>query len=170
MNERISRHAMNMSIASVVAKRSTCDRLHVGAVIVREGRVMASGYNGSVRGALHCDHTVREFHTADTYVNNKPPLRRSVEGGCKNAVHAEANAILYAAKYGVATDGAELYTTHQPCENCARMIVNAGISKVVFQEPYRLPEGLNLLIRSELVVYQYMPADDSLIQQTEYKA
>ena len=129
---------MLMNMAFVVAKRGTCDRLQVGAVIARDGRVISSGYNGNIIGQDHCDH--------DEFSNM----------GCTDAVHAEANAILFAARYGTSTEGAHLFTTHQPCLNCAKMIINAGISKVFYSYPYRDISGLNLLFAHPGVgIYQY---------------
>lgn len=125
---RISREGMLMHMARAVAKRSTCDRLHVGAVIARDGRVISSGYNGNIMGMDHCNH------------QEHPSVP------CESAVHAEANAILFAARYGMSTEGAELYTTHQPCLQCAKMIVNAGICRVVFEVAYRDNSGLDLLL------------------------
>lgn len=163
---RISGHAMCMSIASVVAERSTCDRLHVGAVIVRDGRVMSSGYNGNVSGSSHCSHEVTEVGTW-----GQPDFKVIDHRGspCTSAVHAEANAILFSARHGVATEGADLFTTHQPCEGCAKLIINAGIKSVVFKEHYRLPDGLKLLLQSEVVVFEYL-SDDSLVRVTECDA
>lgn len=133
---RTTRNEMLMSMAWVVASRGTCNRLKVGAVIVRDGRVMASGYNGNVVGVDHCNH-----------LWNDP---------CEEAVHAEANAILFAARYGTSTEGGSLYTTHQPCLNCAKMIINAGITHVYYSKPYRDNAGLNLLSSHPAVeIYQY---------------
>lgn len=133
---RATRNEMLMDMAFVVANRGTCNRLKVGAVIVREGRVMSSGYNGNVIGQDHCKH-----------LWNDP---------CEDAVHAEANAILFAARYGTSTEGASLYTTHQPCLNCAKMIINAGITHVYYGQPYRDNSGLNLLSAHPGVeIYQY---------------
>lgn len=135
---RTHRNEMLMEMAEVVAKRGTCDRLQVGAVIARDGRVISSGYNGNIIGQDHCHH--------------------EPDGpGCTEAVHAEANAILFAARYGVSTEGAQLYTTHQPCLNCAKMIINAGIANVFYSHPYRDISGLNLLFTHPGVgIYQYM--------------
>lgn len=138
-----------MSMAEVVSRRSTCDRLHVGAVIVRNGRVISTGYNGNVSGAAHCRHSENPTSV------------------CTTAVHAEANAIVFAARHGVATQTAELFTTHQPCEACAKLIVNAGIMQVYFMHPYRLREGLDLLLSvGWLEVYRVNPEDYSLYQVT----
>lgn len=132
---RIDRHEMVLKMAEAVALRSTCDRLHVGAVIARDGRPISSGYNGNVSGLPHCNHG--NFH----------------EVGCVTAMHAEANAIAFAARYGVATEGAYIYTTHQPCFDCARLIVNAGITTVFFIHPYRKKEGMELLAEAGIEVY-----------------
>lgn len=110
-----------MGIAHQAATRSTCERKHVGAVIVRDRAVLSTGYNGSLRGLPHCDEggCVME------------------DGHCITTVHAEANAILQAAKNGVSVDGAELYTTASPCWNCFKLIANAGIGRIYFGEFYR---------------------------------
>jgi len=110
-----------MAIAGQAATRSTCDRKHVGAVIVRDRTILSTGYNGSIRGMPHCDD---DGHLMEN-------------GHCVATVHAEANAIIQAAKNGVRIDGAELYTTASPCWNCFKLIANAGIQKVYFGEFYR---------------------------------
>jgi dCMP deaminase len=110
-----------MNIAKEVATRATCDRKHVGAVIVREKSILATGYNGSIRGLPHCDE---EGHLME-------------EGHCVRTVHAEANAIVQAARNGVRIDAASIYVTASPCWGCFRLITNAGITKVVFGEFYR---------------------------------
>ena len=110
-----------MNIAKEVATRSTCDRKHVGAVIVRDKSILATGYNGSVRGLGHCDD---EGHLME-------------DGHCVRTVHAEANAIVQAARNGMRIEGASIYVTASPCWGCFRLIANAGIVKVVFGEFYR---------------------------------
>jgi dCMP deaminase len=110
-----------MDIAKDVATRATCDRKHVGAVIVRDNRVLSTGYNGSIPGAQHCDDVGHMME----------------DGHCVRTVHAEANAILQAARYGVATEGATIYTTASPCWPCFQKIVTAGITRIVFGELYR---------------------------------
>lgn len=117
---------MMMAIAQSVSLRGTCPRLQVGAVISREGRVLSLGYNGAPSGLPHCHHL-------------------EGEGGCTRAVHAEANAVVWAARIGVAILGAEIHITHMPCLNCARLIINAGIMRVMYSQPYRLTEGIELL-------------------------
>jgi dCMP deaminase len=110
-----------MDIAKQVATRATCDRKHVGALLVRDKTILSTGYNGSIRGLPHCDE-------AGHMMEN---------GHCVATVHAEANAIIQAAKNGVAIDGATIYTTASPCWPCFKLIANSGCSKIVFGEFYR---------------------------------
>jgi dCMP deaminase len=110
-----------MNIAREVATRSTCDRKFVGAVIVRDKIILATGYNGSIRGLPHCDE---DGHMME-------------DGHCVRTVHAEANAIVQAARSGVRIDEAGIYVTASPCWGCFRLIANAGIKRIVFGEFYR---------------------------------
>jgi dCMP deaminase len=112
-----------MQIANVVASRATCDRLHVGCVLVSEdNRIIATGYNGSVSGQPHCD-----THGHDMDAN----------GSCVRTVHSESNAVLHAAKHGVSTRGATAYVTHSPCLNCQKLLASAGITRVIYEVAYR---------------------------------
>lgn len=110
-----------MNIAKEVATRSTCDRKFVGAVVVRDKSILATGYNGSIRGLAHCDE---DGHLME-------------EGHCVRTVHAEANAIVQAARNGMRIEGASIYVTASPCWGCFRLIANAGIVRIVFGEFYR---------------------------------
>jgi dCMP deaminase len=110
-----------MGIASQVATRSTCSRKHVGAVIERDKIILATGYNGSLRGLDHCDDV---GHLME-------------EGHCVRTVHAEANALVQAARNGVRVGEATIYVTASPCFNCFKLIANAGIRRIVFGEFYR---------------------------------
>lgn len=110
-----------MNIAREVATRSTCDRKFVGAVVVRDRSILATGYNGSIRGLPHCDE---EGHLME-------------DNHCVRTVHAEANAIVQAARNGVRIDGGSIYVTASPCWGCFRLIANAGIVRIVFGEFYR---------------------------------
>src|SRR6267378_2205007 len=110
-----------MGIAHQAATRSTCPRKHVGAVIVRDRTVLSTGYNGSIRGLPHCEDVGCVME----------------DGHCITTVHAEANAILQAAKNGVSIEEGELYTTASPCWNCFKLIANAGIRRIYFGEFYR---------------------------------
>jgi dCMP deaminase len=121
MVERIGWDPYFMKIAEQVASRSTCDRKYVGAVIVREKMILSTGYNGSIRGMPHCSE-----------------MGHMMENGhCVATIHAEANAIIQAARNGVNITGATLYVTASPCWPCFKMIVNAGIKKVFYGEFYR---------------------------------
>ena len=128
MPERVGWHEYFMQMARHVASRATCDRKHVGAVIVRDKTVLSTGYNGSIRGYVHCDDV---GHVMEN-------------GHCVGTVHAEANAIIQAAKNGVCIDGAELYTTASPCWSCFKLIANAGIKRVFFGEFYRDERSLEV--------------------------
>lgn len=119
--ERISWHQYFMAQSHLLALRSTCDRLAVGATIIRDNRIIAGGYNGSVSGGVHC---VDE----GCYV---------IDGHCVRTIHAEMNAILQCAKFGVATEGAEIYVTHFPCLQCCKAIIQSGIKKVYYAKEYR---------------------------------
>ncbi len=118
---RVSWDEYFMNIAREVATRSTCDRKHVGAVIVRDKMILATGYNGSIRGLPHCDDVGHDME----------------EGHCVRTVHAEANAIVQAAKNGARIDASGIYVTASPCWSCFRLIANAGIGRIVFGEFYR---------------------------------
>jgi dCMP deaminase len=110
-----------MSIAQVVATRSTCPRKYVGAVIVKQRTILSTGYNGSIRGMPHCSdvgHMMEDNH-------------------CVATIHAEANAIIQAAKNGVVIDGGTIYVTASPCWSCFKQIANAGIVRVCYGEFYR---------------------------------
>jgi dCMP deaminase len=110
-----------MNIANVVASRSTCPRKYVGSVVVRDKTILSTGYNGSIRGMPHCTeagHMMENDH-------------------CVATIHAEANAIIQAAKNGVMIDGATIYVTASPCWNCFKMIANSGIRRICYGEFYR---------------------------------
>jgi dCMP deaminase len=114
-------HEYFMDIAKMVATRSTCSRKHIGAVIVKDKTILSTGYNGSIRGRAHCTEIGCDIEN----------------GHCVATIHAEANAIIQAAKNGVAIDGAEIYTTASPCWNCFKLIANSGIRKIYYHEFYR---------------------------------
>ena len=121
-----------MNIARAVASRSTCSRRSVGAVVVKEKRILATGYNGAPAGLRHCDHS------------GGGDMR---DGHCSRSTHAEQNAIVQAAKYGTPIDGATVYSTDQPCLTCAKLLVNAGVRRVVFEGAY--PDDLAVAIFAE---------------------
>ena len=121
MSERVSWEEYFMNIAREVATRSTCDRKHVGAVIVRGKTILATGYNGSIRGLAHCDEGGHEMENTH----------------CVRTIHAEANAIVQSARHGVRLENSEIYVTASPCYDCFKLIANAGINKINFSEFYR---------------------------------
>ena len=132
-----------MKVALAWSEQSTCSRLSVGCVIALDGRTLSSGFNGAPRGMDHCDHACDcDFLVAQHHKNcASGPL------GCV-AVHAEANAIAFAARHGIALLGSTLYTTLSPCVRCAQLIVNAGVSRLVWRTVYRDVAGLDLVVAS----------------------
>lgn len=114
-----------IQIANAVASRSTCDRAHVGCVLVREKRILSTGFNGSPAGLDHCDEAGHLM----------------IEGHCVRTIHAEVNAIVQAALHGVSTKGAICYVTHFPCIHCTKTLINAGITRIVYQNGYRIDEN-----------------------------
>ncbi len=146
-----------MGIARLVAGRSTCLRRSVGAVLVRDKHILSTGYNGAPRGLAHCAELggcYREMHGIPS------GQRHEV---CRGA-HAEQNAIAQAARFGVETDGATLYITNHPCVICAKILINAGIARIVYAEGY--PDELAAAIleeaklKLELQVEQFAVEDD----------
>lgn len=129
-----------MEMAELTAKRSTCMRRQVGAVIVKDRHAIATGYNGAPRGIMHCE-------------DRGGCLRQqlNVPSGQRHelcmALHAEQNAIIQAAAMGHGIEGGTIYITHQPCAICAKMIINAGISRIVVKEGY--PDQLSVDILDE---------------------
>ncbi len=119
--ERVSWGTYFMNIAKEVATRSTCDRKYIGAVIVREKTILSTGYNGSIKGLPHCDEAGHEM----------------VDDHCIRTTHAEANAIVQAAKNGVEINKSDIYVTASPCYNCFKLIANAGIKTIYYGEFYR---------------------------------
>lgn len=119
--DRISWHQYFMAQSHLLALRSTCTRLMVGATIVRDKRIIAGGYNGAISGGEHCIDEGR-------YV---------IDNHCVRTIHAEVNALLQCAKFGVATEGAEVYVTHFPCLNCRKALIQAGIKKVYYAADYK---------------------------------
>lgn len=133
-----------MQIAHLVASRATCPRRAVGAVIVRDRRILATGYNGAPRGISHCPPGGPE---------NDAPTGCMRAGHCIRALHAEQNALLQAAMIGIACEGATIYVTCQPCNTCAKMIINAGISRVIYEGDYPDPFSIDLFRESKTEVY-----------------
>ena len=130
-----------MKIASAVSERSTCDRAMVGCVLVRDKRILTTGFNGSPAGQKHCDEIGHLI----------------VEGHCVRTIHAETNAIIQAALHGVSTRDATCYVTHLPCINCTKALINAGIIRIVYGEAYRVDENAMAFLKA---------ADIEIVQHT----
>ena len=140
MNRRPSWDEYFMDMAVLTAKRSTCLRRQVGAVIVKDKHIIATGYNGAPRGVPHCD----EKGGCLRQELNVPSGERHEL--CR-ALHAEQNAIIQAATLGQSIEGGTIYVTNQPCVICAKMIINAGIRRIVVKEGY--PDELAVEILRE---------------------
>lgn len=157
VHERLSRDLMFMQMAELLRLRSSCNRGQVGALIVRDARIVSTGYNGAPSGAPHCTDVGCDVQ--HVYVEHKHPdggyyaEPEEQELGCQRAVHAEANAIAWAARKGISTEGATLYSTHAPCLKCAQLIATCGIKVVYYQQSYRL-ERLDILEESGVKVEQ----------------
>lgn len=148
MQDRISWDEYFMEMAELTSKRSTCLRRNVGAVIVKDRHVIATGYNGAPRGIAHCDERggcMRE--------------KLGVPSGERHelciALHAEQNAIIQAATLGQSIEGGTIYVTHQPCVICAKMIINAGITRIVVREGYPDELAVKLLEEAGLKIVKF---------------
>jgi len=127
-----------MKIAYAVSERSTCDRAFVGCVLVREKRILTTGFNGSPAGQDHCEDVGHLM----------------VEGHCIRTIHAETNAIIQAALHGISTRNAICYVTHFPCINCTKVLINAGIERIVYSVAYRQDENaVNFLKNAGVELY-----------------
>jgi len=135
-----------MKIAYAVSERSTCDRAYVGCVLVRDKRILTTGFNGSPAGQSHCEEVGHLF----------------VDDHCVRTIHAETNAIIQAALHGVSTKGAICYVTHLPCINCTKALINAGVTRIVYSVAYRKDENaMNFLKAAQIKITQneYLPDD-----------
>lgn len=147
--ERISWEQYFIAQSHLLALRSTCPRLAVGATIVRDNRIIAGGYNGSISGGTHC---IDE----GCYV---------VDDHCIRTIHAEVNALLQCAKFGVPTEGATLYVTHYPCVHCTKALIQAGIQKVFYADDYKNHEyAAELFAKANIKVIQ-IELDETYVDQ-----
>ncbi|CAJ1227439.1 tRNA-specific adenosine deaminase [Levilactobacillus zymae] len=138
--------------ALVISTRSTCNRLSVGAIVVRDRRIIAGGYNGSVSGDDHC-------LDQGCYL---------VDGHCVRTIHAEMNAILQCAKFGEATDGAEIYVTDFPCLQCTKMLLQAGITKITYLRNYHNDPYAQKLLDLKHVAVQQVTVDSQLLTHLSF--
>ena len=130
MSERPSWHQYFLTITHQVAERSTCTRAKVGAVIVRDKNILATGYNGSPAGLPHCTELGCLIYTSRTPTGE-------LEENCFRTIHAEINAIAQAAKNGASIRDADIYITHTPCIHCLKVLINTGIRRVFYEREYK---------------------------------
>ncbi len=142
---RPSADEIMMSVAGVMATRSTCSRLNVGVVLTKDGRLVSSGWNGAPAKFPHCTHPCNCHVSPDGTLGMRHWETCASLLPCEISVHAESNSIAFAARYGIATSGTTMYCTHQPCLKCAQLTINAGVSRVVFGTEYRDASGVELL-------------------------
>lgn len=135
-----------MEIAHLVKTRATCPRRQVGAVVVKDRRILATGYNGAPSGLPHCP---------DGGPDHDWPSGCMRAGHCIRSLHAEQNALLQAAKLGISTEGSTIYVTCQPCNTCAKMLINGGIKTVIFEGDYPDDFALELFRLADLKLFRY---------------
>ena len=151
-NKRPSKDAYYLDIAAMVARRSTCIRRQYGAVIVKNDEIIATGYNGAPAGIRTCVER-------GECMRKKQGIASGTRHELCYAIHAEQNAIIQAAKLGVSIQDATLYCTHQPCVICAKMIVNSGISRVVYREGYPDEFARQMLLEGGVKLEKYEETD-----------
>lgn len=156
VRDRISRDQMFSQICSVVAQRSTCLRSQVGALIVREGRIVSMGYNGPVSGMPACSKPDDLQQVLIIAGALEPSGTECMGPACTRSLHAETNAIAFAARAGVSVEGCTMYCSMSPCINCAKVIVNSGIKELKYLEEYRDTSGLELLRKAGITVEQVL--------------
>lgn len=136
-----------MQITQLVAKRSTCLRRKVGAILVRDKRILCTGYNGPPRGLAHCSEV--------GCLRDKLGIPSGERQEICRGLHAEQNAIIQAALYGISIKDSILYCTHQPCITCSKMIINAGIKKIIFLGDYPDPLAREILKEAKIELIKY---------------
>lgn len=149
VKKRIGWDQYFMIQAALLASRSTCNRLSVGAVLVRDKRIIAGGYNGSVSGDDHCTDV-------GCYLR---------DGHCVRTIHAEMNAILQCAKFGISTDGASLYVTDFPCLQCTKSLLQAGIREINYIRNYHNDDYAMKLIHLKNIHLHQIKLDDNILDE-----
>jgi dCMP deaminase len=139
IHNRPSWDAYFCAITRAVATRATCSRKAVGALLVKNKLILATGYNGAPAGLRHCDHS----QGGDL-----------LNGHCARSTHAEQNAIVQAARHGISIDGATLYCTNNPCLGCAKLLINAGVKRIVYEDAYPDPLAFELLREAGVTMEQ----------------
>lgn len=145
-----------MQIAHLVKTRATCPRRSVGALLVRDKRILATGYNGAPRGIAHCPPGGPDHDWPNGCMR---------AGHCIRSLHAEQNALLQAAMIGVPCEGATIYVTCQPCNSCAKMIINAGITHVIYEGDYPDDFSKELFGEAKVKVDRYR---DGVLEKLEF--
>ena len=135
--ERINRTQLYFGTVDLLSRRSTCLRGNVGVVAVLDNRIVATGYNGSPKGLPHCD--------SKTCKPGEP---------CQNSIHAEANLVSFAARYGIALNGVTIYCSYLPCKKCAELLIQSGVKEIFYKYDYRDKSGLLLLNKCNIKTQQ----------------
>ena len=147
--DRPSNDEYFMDMAELVSTRSTCLRRKVGAVIVKDKRVLSTGYNGSPKGTRHCEEV--------RCIREQLKIPSGTRHELCRGVHAEQNAVTQAAYFGVSVNGATIYTTTFPCSMCAKILINAGIKEIVYNEGYIDDLSKTLLSETDIEVREFHP-------------
>jgi dCMP deaminase len=145
MTDRPSWHQYFMTITQQVAERSTCKRAKVGAVIVRDRNIVATGYNGSPAGLPHCTEAGCLIYSSRTPAGE-------LEENCFRTIHAEINAIAQAAKNGASIRDADIYITHTPCIHCFKVLLNTGIRRIYYEREYKLHTLEDMLTHTDVTL------------------
>jgi len=158
-SKRLSWHEYFMSVAHLISQRATCKRAHIGAVIVRENNILATGYNGAPSGLPHCtdDNCI-------IYTSTHPD--GTIEENCMNTIHAEMNAIIQAAKHGISIKDSVIYITASPCINCLKALLNAGIKTIYYDKPYKIQNISTILQQSGTELIQIQVENLSIKQSS----
>jgi len=147
-----------MKMAYLAASRSTCLRRHVGAVLVKDKHVLSTGYNGPPKGLKHCDETGCLRQRLDVPSGERHEICRGL--------HAEQNAIIQAAVFGVSIKDSFLYVTNTPCVVCAKMLINAGVKEIIYDGDYPDDLAMEMLSDSKIILHKFKK-DDSLMEKKE---
>lgn len=162
-NQRPDWDSYFIEIARIVARRATCLRRQMGALLVKDRRILSTGYNGAPAGLPHCEETGCLREALGIPSGERHELCR--------ALHAEQNAIIQAALHGVAVQGATLYCTHQPCNVCAKMLINAGVKRVVIMNDYPDPMAADFFSQAGVEVVRLSSSSKSpLAPESEIEA
>lgn len=162
---RPERDVLLMGHAHLASLRATCSRQSVGVVIARSSRILVTGYNGAPAGMTHCDHSCdcawrfNWDHPTNPMTDHEQEC--TSRRACYVSVHAEANAIAYAARWGIRLEGSTLVTTHSPCLACGQLVVNAGIDTVIWGTEHRDMRGLELVRNAGLMAH-CLPLQDAI--------